>query len=159
MAAVSADLASLALDLAAASGGGMQAAAQKVLKDAAAQIQAEAQVRAPMATGRLKESIGVRFTSPMEVTIGPTVPYARYMEFGTGSRGEFPGPMYVIRPRNAKVLAFRVAGRKVFAKVVHHPGVKARPYMRPAFEAVLGRDVVSKLLDTGVALITKGPNA
>ena len=30
---------------------------------------------------------------------------------------------------------FRINGQKVFTKKVNHPGTKAQPYVRPAFEA------------------------
>ena len=157
--AASADLASLAADLAYASRQGMMQTAQDIIRQAAQQIKDEAQTRAPIKSGRLKNSITVRYTGPLSAVIGPNTFYASFMEYGTGTRGEFPGPMYEIRPRNARVLAFTIDGRKVFARKVNHPGVTARPYMRPAFEAVLGRDLVAKLADAGAAAITRGPNA
>ena len=59
--------------------------------------------------------------------MGSNLKYAVYHQFGTQP--------YIIRPRNAKVLRFTVAGtgrsrkRIVFAKVVHHPGLPARPFV------------------------------
>ena len=71
--------------------------------------------------------------------IGPTrVAYAVYQEFGTGTRGEFGGPVYEIRPRKpGGMLKFQVNGRTVYAKVVKHPGIPPHPYMRPAFERIV----------------------
>lgn len=138
----------------------MMLTAQKILQDAAVRIQAEAQVRAPTRSGRLRNSITIRYTGPLKAVIGSRLPYAAYQEFGTGSRGEFGGSVYQIKPRNPNgILVFKVQGKKVFAKVVNHPGIKARPFMRPAFEATLGKDLVSRLADAGLAAIMKGPNA
>jgi HK97 gp10 family phage protein len=158
--AASADLAGLAADLSAASGQGMFQTAQQIIRQSAQQIRDEAQANAPVKSGRLKQSITVRYTGPLSATIGPNVPYAPYMEFGTGTRGEFPGPMYEIKPRRpGGVLVFTINGKKVFARKVRHPGIKARPFMRPAFTKVLGADLVKQLADAGVAAIVKGPNA
>ena len=57
------------------------------------------------------------------------------------------------------MLVFKVNGKTVFAKRVRHPGIKARPYLRPAFEATLGTDLLKQLADAGQAAIVKGPNA
>jgi len=158
--AASADLASLAADLTAASGQPMFITAQQIIKDAAQKIQAEAQTRAPIKSGRLKASIQIRYTGPLSAKIGSSLFYAPFQEFGTGSRGEFPGTPYVIKPKNPNgVLVWTSNGKKRYAKIVHHPGIKAHPFMRPAFEAVLGSDLVSKLADAGQAAILRGPNA
>lgn len=45
------------------------------------------------------------------------VSYATYLEEGTRP--------HVIRPKRAKAIRFKVAGRTVFAQIVHHPGTKA----------------------------------
>ncbi len=97
MTAASADLRSLAADLEQASGMGIDRAAAEVVRAAASGIQGQAQQFAPVRTGALRSSIQVTMTGPTSATIGPTVPYGPYQEFGTGTRGEFPGPMYVIR--------------------------------------------------------------
>lgn len=158
--AASADLSSLAADLAAASDKGMFVSAQEIIRTAAVRIQHEAQTRAPVKSGRLKESISVRYTGPLSAVIGPSVHYAPYQEYGTGERGEFPTGAYEIKPKKAGgVLVFKVNGKTVYARKVRHPGIKARPFMRPAFEAVIGKDLLAKLADAGLAAITKGPNA
>lgn len=47
---------------------------------------------------------------------------------------------HTIRPRNAQVLRFVVDGRVVFARVVHHPGTRARPFIQRAVEeTIVGR--------------------
>ncbi len=58
------------------------------------------------------------------------VPYARIHEFGGTTKP------HEIRPRVREALAFKIGGKQVFAKVVHHPGsrIPARPYLRPALE-------------------------
>lgn len=45
------------------------------------------------------------------------VSYAPYLEEGTRP--------HIIRPKRAKALRFKVGGRTVYAKIVHHPGTKA----------------------------------
>ena len=54
------------------------------------------------------------------------VPYADIHEYGGKTRA------HDIYPDKAKVLAFVMGGRKVFARVVHHPGsqMPERSYMR-----------------------------
>lgn len=46
---------------------------------------------------------------------------------------------HVIRPRRAKVLAFVVDGRRVFSRLVHHPGTKAYRIMERAVRRAIGR--------------------
>jgi HK97 gp10 family phage protein len=90
-------------------------------------LRAEMQAHAPVKTGNLRRSIGVEVETD-KVTIGPNLrqaPYAGYVEFGTKP--------HVIKPRKAKALRFTVGGVTVYAKLVHHPGTKAHPYVMPAF--------------------------
>lgn len=61
----------------------------------------------------------------------------RYNEFGTSTRSEFPTAAYVIVPVKKKALSNRNSmqvGRSPFGPVkkVIHPGIPARPFMRPA---------------------------
>lgn len=83
----------------------------------------------PVKTGHLGRSVregAVRFVGPLTVagSVEATASYAAAVH--EGSRP------YVIRPRNASVLRFEVGGRTVFAKMVRHPGTKARPFLRNA---------------------------
>ena len=75
-------------------------------------------------------------------------PEARAFEYGSGERATIGSQQsYIIRPKNAKSLAFHWVypsplGRKyitpesedVVLQSVQHPGVEARPYLRPAVE-------------------------
>ena len=91
-----------------------------------------AKVLAPVDTGRLRASIRVeaRRTATLRsrFTIGSDVEYAAFVNDGTRP--------HIIRPRNAQVLRFVVGGRVVFAKVVHHPGTRARPFLDQALREV-----------------------
>jgi hypothetical protein len=109
----------------------------------------EAQKLVPRRTGFLQRNIRpgpIRATSAI---IEARTPYAAAVEFGTKP--------HIIRPRNGKALAWggprrltgslRSGGKPThFAKVVHHPGTKAQPYLLPgarhAVERV--RDVLVK---------------
>lgn len=103
---------------------------QDVLIQASNQIMAEMMVRAPVKTGKLRNSIGVKLEGD-KVIIGPdaaVAPYAGYVEFGTKP--------HVIEPKNKSgVLVFKMNGRTIYAKKVHHPGTAPQPYVVPAFEA------------------------
>ncbi len=137
--AASADLKSLALRLSKAANSDINTAAEIIIKDAATQIQSVAQSIAPVKTGKLRNSIGIRYTSATRAVIGPNVLYGPFLEFGTGSRGEFPTGTYEIRPKKGKYLRFTTQGGKVvYTKKVTHPGIKAQPYMRPALRQVVG---------------------
>jgi HK97 gp10 family phage protein len=157
--AASVDLQSLAADFAYASNQGMAQAATEVIRQAAQSIQQQAQANAPVRTGRLRDSITIHYTDVFRASIGPTVPYGVFQEYGTGSRGEFGGPMYTIRPKRAGgVLVFTVNGKKVVARVVHHPGIPPHPFMRPAVAQVLGQELTASLAERGALLITQGKN-
>lgn len=58
--------------------------------------------------------------------------YAIYRELGTGIHGG--KGMYEIRPRRRKALFW--PGAEYPVKVVHHPGVRAKPFLRPAADTV-----------------------
>lgn len=158
--AASADLSKLAADLSAASGTGIQRAAEQIIQQTAQKVQAEAQTRAPVRSGRLRNSISIKYVNATTALIGPEVDYGVYQEFGTGSRGEFPGTPYTIKSRRpGGYLVFRVGNRKVFTRSVQHPGVRAKAFMRGGLEAALGPNLASRLAQVGALLITKGPNA
>jgi hypothetical protein len=61
-----------------------------------------------------------------EASIQALAPYAVYVVEGTAP--------HEIRPVNASVLAFEVAGRMVFTPLVRHPGTKPNPFMQRAVE-------------------------
>ena len=62
--------------------------------------------------------------------VGTGVDYALFVEFGTKP--------HVIRARNAHVLANTRTG-DMFGPVVHHPGTKAQPFLRPALDDLKGK--------------------
>lgn len=143
-----ADLTSLLNNLSGASEGVDRAAAMLVSK-VAEQVKVNAVALAPRKTGTLANSIQVRYESSTKAIIEPSVPYGKYLEFGT------KGP-YKISPRKpGGVLHFKVDGKWVYAKSVMHPGIKAQPYMRPALEQALG-DKLEELTKSGALLIVKG---
>lgn len=101
-------------------------------------VVARAKMLAPVDTGRLRAAIGPAkysrtLTLRPRVTIDVNVDYAGFVHDGTRP--------HVIRPKNAQVLRFMVGGRVVFARVVNHPGTRARPFLdRAVREVTAGRD-------------------
>ena len=104
----------------------------------------EAKALVPRRTGNLGRTIRIgRVTAESaEVLAGGRlkVGYARAVEFGTKA--------HVIRPRRAKVLAWGGGrtlagnlrkGQKAtsFARMVRHPGTKAKPYLVPGIRKAL----------------------
>ena len=91
-----------------------------------------AKVLAPVDTGRLRASIRLERRSFLGFrtrwTIGSDVEYAPMVNDGTRP--------HLIRPKNAKALRFKMGGRTVFAKVVKHPGTRARPFLDRALREV-----------------------
>jgi len=125
-AVASADITRLA-DALRKSGQDSRATTQRVMIESANFLLTEMEVRAPVRSGELRRSLGVRVEAD-RVIVGPDVPYASYVEFGTKP--------HEIRPKNPNgVLVFSVNGQKVFAKVVHHPGTKANPFVQDSFDA------------------------
>ena len=130
---------------------------ENIFRDYGPKIEATAKEYAPVDSGRLKDSIHVDVHGAT-MTIAADAPYAKFLEFGTASRGEFPGAPYKIRPRNASVLRFEVNGKVVFAKEVTHPGIAPQPYLRPAVLDEVG-GLFGALADRGQAYIIKGPRS
>jgi len=83
--------------------------------------------RAPVRSGKLLGTIE-KHVEGLEGSVGPTVPYAVYVEYGTAP--------HEIRPVFSNVLAFKVNGRMVFTPIVHHPGTKPNPFLRRTLEDV-----------------------
>lgn len=86
---------------------------------------------APVDTGRLRQSIGYRVTGGVNQTtrVSSGAKYSLWVHEG---RGE-------IRPKRARVLAWRRGGRWHFAQRVRP--MRGRPYLRRAVEAVTGKRV------------------
>jgi hypothetical protein len=93
---------------------------------------ARAKVLAPVDTGRLRASIRVERRSTFGLrqrwTVGSDVEYAPMVNDGTRP--------HIIRPKRAKALRFKVGGKTVFARIVHHPGTRARPFLDRALADV-----------------------
>ena len=92
-----------------------------------------AKVLAPVDTGRLRASIRVEerrtLTLRSKFTIGSDVEYAAFVNDGTRP--------HIIRPKNGQYLRFRGRGGGwVYAKLVHHPGTRARPFLDDALKQV-----------------------
>lgn len=85
-----------------------------------------------MDTGRLRASIQGELTRSWTLrprfTVGSNVEYAAYVNDGTRP--------HIIRPRNARALRFMVGGQVVYARVVHHPGTRANPFLDRALREV-----------------------
>lgn len=113
---------------------------------------AEAKHLVPRRTGNLGRTIRLGTVTPdyVEVLAGGklNVGYAKAVEFGTKP--------HIIKPRRAKSLAWggprtlagglRKGGRPtMFARLVHHPGTKAKPYLVPGIRKAM-RDAGLKVI-------------
>lgn len=91
-----------------------------------------AKILCPVDTGRLRASIQGEarrtWTLRPQFTVFSEVEYAPYVNDGTRP--------HVIRPKNAKALRFVVDGQVVFARVVNHPGTRAKPFLDRAVRDV-----------------------
>lgn len=102
------------------------------LREAGRQVVNRAKILAPVDTGRLRASIRAEppriFSLRGSLTVGSDLEYAAMVNDGTRP--------HTIRPRTAQALRFTVGGRVVFARVVHHPGTRARPFLDRALQEV-----------------------
>lgn len=96
-------------------------------------IKNDAQNIAPYKTGNLRRSIYTEIhDSPMIGVVRVdtnAAPYALGVEGGTKA--------HVIMPRRSRALFWKGARHPV--RLVFHPGTKAKPFMRPAFEKNVDR--------------------
>jgi hypothetical protein len=84
-------------------------------------------------TGKLAASIrvvpatlsGTELSASVEGGGGPAY-YGKFLEYGTEP--------YDIVPVNAKALAFMMNGEMVFTRLVHHPGLPERSFMRSSLD-------------------------
>ena len=102
----------------------------QVVKTATDYAEAIMASKVPVRTGQLLGSIQKR-DHGSEAVIGPTEPYAVYVEYGTAP--------HVILPVFSKVLAFEVGGKMVFTPIVHHPGTRPRPFVHETAEDLKAR--------------------
>ena len=100
----------------------MSPRAQAAAQESAELIQGIAQGYCPVDTGALQASITIDPAkvgdASVTVSVGPHMPYASYVEYGTGQRGDPSAP---------------------YAHVSTWPGMEAQPYMRPALDEARGQ--------------------
>lgn len=117
-------------------------AARSELTTGSRQVLNRARLLTPVDTGRLRASL--RSTLNLggdnpSFRVSTNVEYAPYVHDGTRP--------HIIRPRRRQALRFRVGGMTVFAKVVHHPGTRARPFLdRALIEVARARGWVVKTI-------------
>jgi phage gpG-like protein len=97
------------------------------LREGARQVANRAKILTPVDTGRLRSSIKHNVTGD-RATIETNVSYAPYVHDGTRP--------HVIRPRRRQALRFNVGGQTVFARIVNHPGTRARPFLVRALREI-----------------------
>lgn len=106
----------------------------KALRKGANVIRDEMRSLVPIRSGRLKKSIKVkkdrfnRSNKTQTYTIGPSgagAYIARFIEYGTSG--------HVVKIKSKKVLAISKTG-EVFGREIKHPGVQAKPFIRPAYD-------------------------
>lgn len=89
-------------------------------------ILAEMKIKVPVDTGNLRDHLRIKVLAD-RWEIGPEgVDYAMAVEHGSKP--------HTIRAKNGGTMAFQIGGRTVYAKSVRHPGNRAQPYIRPAYE-------------------------
>lgn len=106
-------------------------AARKLRVDGPATVN-RAKILCPVDTGRLRASIQGELRRNIllrpRFEIGSNVEYAAMVNDGTRP--------HLIRPRYARALRFVVGGQVVYARVVHHPGTRAQPFLDRALREV-----------------------
>ncbi len=85
---------------------------------------------APVRTGNLRRTIHIGKVTRTSAETVASANYAVHVEFGTKA--------HEIRPRNRQALRWKARGGGVrFAKVVHHPGTRPKPYMIPGAQKAI----------------------
>lgn len=132
---------------------------ENIFQDIGSRMVEEAKKRAPRKSGKLAQSINYQVKNGNQLIVGSDLEYAMFQEFGTASRGEFPGQPYKIRPKKAGgKLVFKIGDKTIRTREVTHPGVPARPYIRTAALEVM-EPMLEKLSERSQAFIVKGPKA
>ncbi len=111
---------------------------------------AEAKKRVPRRTGHLARSIGPGSLTGSSAIVHARTNYAPIVELGSRP--------HVIKPKNKRVLAWPAggtrlsgrartgSGRRIFARIVHHPGTKPQPFLVPGAIAALGRAGIKSIV-------------
>lgn len=98
------------------------------IKYAADKLEIEMKAKAPIASGRLQNSIRQGKLSNGR-WVGPNTPYDIYVEFGTGMHSPFGAHM--IYPKHGRFMVWtNKSGQLIFATKTR--GMRAQPYVRPA---------------------------
>ena len=108
-------------------------------------IETEAKRNCPVDTGRLRGSITTNITGKMSGETGTNISYATAVEYGTRP--------HTIKPKDKQALHWKEGNTDVFAKEVHHPGTKAKPFFEPAVKK--NEDKLDKDLDKLIERISK----
>lgn len=110
----------------------IQGEARRTLRRRAPQVLNRAKILAPVDTGRLRASGKIQYSGLFsfrpKAKVIFDVDYAAAVNDGTAP--------HIIRPRNAQALRFRIGGRVVYARVVHHPGTRPNPFLDRALREV-----------------------
>lgn len=85
----------------------------------------------PQDHGRLAGSWKLAKKGALESVIGTTVEYAKVQNDGSDP--------YMIYPRQAQALRFKVDGQTIFAKSVLHPGIQGTHYIEGSIAAAESR--------------------
>lgn len=121
---------------------------QKGVKEAGRTILRIEKKEAPVKSGNLRRNIEFSY-KPISAMVYPRSGYAVFVESGTGLYGARKD---YIRPKRAKVLAFKINGKMIFAKKVK--GQKANPFV--ARTADLAEGKINKIFDDMLkTIITK----
>lgn len=108
-------------------------AATKTVEDLISQGAAMSRALAPVDTGALSGSIESHMISSRSGQWGPHVKYAMPQEFGAGPHG-LPGNVSFFWENQGRMW-------KPGPNEINHPGNPPHPYLRPAYEAVMGNAI------------------
>lgn len=116
------------------------------------ELEASSVQEAPAKTGTLRRTINV-FFSPGKAVIQPRISqFAAPLKYANAvHEGSRP---HIILPKNKKFLAFKKAGKIVFAKKVRHPGAKPNKFFTRAVDK--NRSAISQFATRFLSGIIKG---
>jgi HK97 gp10 family phage protein len=106
---------------------------QKCLREGAKPLVKQIKANAPVKSGKLKKSIGVvngRGAEKGSVTVGPRRGRGKLTKGYAAHILEYGAAPHLIKPKKKKGLKFN----GTVQPEVHHPGIKAQPFMRPAWD-------------------------
>lgn len=122
--------------------GKMRLAVEKAVRNGGQRVGRGAKNRVAARSGKLKRSIRTSFSRvKIESSVKVYMPHAHLIEFGTKphalTKGSSRDAARAQKRRKTHVLV--VNGRPIDGSHVVHPGSKARPFLRPAYESEVGR--------------------